>query len=155
MKVDPKIDDKQIKALMKKMPGRVEKGSKKGLAKAAAYVEFAIKQRTKRGIGVKGRFQSYSRGYAEFRREHGRGATVNLNYTGRMLASMNWRVKSAKEAIIFFVSGEEAKKAMYHHKAGAGVNKVRRPWFDINRAEVNQVKKIFGKRLHEYLRATP
>tara|TARA_Y100000310_G_scaffold193829_1_gene193776 strand:- start:2207 stop:2677 length:471 start_codon:yes stop_codon:yes gene_type:complete len=156
MRVDAQIDDKAIKALMKKMPGRVEKGSKKGLARAAAYVEFAIKKRTARGISVKGgMFTPYSDGYAKFRSEHGRGNRVDLNYTGRMLAAMHWKVKSAKEAVIFFVSGEEAKKAMYHHKMGAGRGKVVRPWFDINKAEVNQVRKLFGKRLHEYLRATP
>ena len=153
MRVDAKIDTKQIKALMKKMPDQVERGSKSGLAKAAAYVEFTIKQRTARGMGVHRGFTPYSESYKIARAKHGRSTTpVNLNWSGRMLASMTWKVKSAKLAIVTFSSGLEAKKAMFHHKMGAGKSRVKRPWFDIHPSEVRKLKQIFDKEFHKYLK---
>jgi hypothetical protein len=153
MKVDAKIDTTKVKAMMQKMPDKVEKGSKSGLAKAAAYVEFIIKQRTARGMGVNRAFIPYSESYKIARAKHGRGTSpVDLNWSGRMLAAVTWKVKSAKLAIVTFSSGLEAKKAMFHHKMGAGKGRVKRPWFDINASEVRKVKQVFDKELHKYLK---
>ena len=140
------IDDKEVKAMLKKYPDKIDKASKFGLARASAWVESKIKARTAAGRGVSGGFKPYSPGYLEARAKRGRGSTVDLMFTGQMMGAMQSKAKSAKLGIIYFTGGGAAQKAMWNHRT--------RPFFDINMKEEGQAAKIFSDAFMKNLKAT-
>jgi hypothetical protein len=150
MKVNVTLNDKKVQAMLKAFPKRIEKSSRKALAKASAFVEFVVKKRTARGQGVGGAFPGYAASTKRSRGKRGRSlGRVDLMDTGQMLSSMLWKVKSPSLGLVFFSNTLAARKAMWHH-TGAGHLPVRK-WFDVNsREEVlvgNQFRNEFIKQM--------
>lgn len=116
-----------------------------------------IEIRTRRGRGFDGSsFGRYSPGYAKFRRKRGRRtAPVDLDFTGRMLASMQSSVRRTTRGLsgeIFFNSAKEAAKARGHMTGRLGKRGRTQPrkFFGIsrNRREIltERVRQELGRR---------
>ena len=128
--------------MLKAFPKRIKKASRFALAKTSAFVSFKVKQRTKQGVGVNGKFQGYAKSTRRSRGARGRQAgTVDLMDTGQMLGSMIWKAKSPFLGIVYFSNTFAARKAMWHH-TGAGHLPVRK-WFDVNNKEEIQAGSRF------------
>lgn len=120
-----------------KMRKGLDSAIKMGVARATAGQELAIKTRTARGYGLKGKFSKYSDGYKAFRRKKGRKVSpVNLHFTGRMLASIQWTANK-RRGKIFLSSSSEKKKAAWTHAD--------RPWWGITQKEQSLINKQFNK----------
>jgi len=131
-----------LKAIEAKIPVAV--------SRSAQYTESIILARTAKGEGVAGRFEPYSTGYADAKREGwGRsGSTpgfggdasgiVNLMVHGTMLAAMQ-SSSDGNTARIHFGRATEARKAAINHD--------RRPFFAVNNAEHDHIVAFFNKQL--------
>jgi len=150
MKVNVTLDDKKVQAMLKAFPKRIEKSSRKALAKASAFVEFVVKKRTARGQGFDGAFPGYAASTKRSRGKRGRSTgRVDLFDKGRMIGAMRSKAANPFLGIVFFNNASESRKAMWHH-TGAGHLPVRK-WFDVNsREEVlvgNQFRNEFIKQM--------
>jgi len=130
-----KTNAKKIEKALKQKGKDVGKSMKRALSITAQEGINIIEARTEDGVGYKGgAFKGYSAKYARFRSAKGRGKSVDLQFTGRMLGSMTSKADS-KKATIFFTRAEEAKKAAMNNKT--------RPFFGFNRQEEKQLAKTF------------
>ena len=136
VKVD--IKPKNFKGIAKKRQEEIKAGITKALSKTAQVGINIIQDRTAKGVDMSSqRFKPYSEKYALFRAKHGRTpANVDLNFTGQMLGDMSLKANS-KRAVIYFLRGSEAKKAVHNNKA--------RPFFGFNRSEEKQLAKTFER----------
>jgi len=100
-----------------------------------------IENRTSQGFDVNGRkFKRYSKEYADYRVEKGRNPfPVDLQFTGRMLASMNVKKSGRYNRLIFFRGGENAKKAAKNQRT--------REFFGLNQRERSAVADTYFRRL--------
>ena len=86
-----------------------------------------------KGIDQNGkRFKPYSKGYAEFRREKGRGNKVDLTFTGHMLNSMKVIRATDSTVTIGFIDSTPARGGLRPSQKMAFTNKVR-PWVGFGR----------------------
>jgi hypothetical protein len=113
----------KIKALMRNLP----KEADIALTKAAVNLSSNIKRRVAQGRGLNGSpFPSYDPKYAKLRVKRGRSAApVDLNFTGKMLGSMNGSLDRKGVAKVSFTGLAQAKKAYFTDQ--------RRPWFGVDR----------------------
>lgn len=81
------------------------------LDKAGEKLKSLILNRTARGIGLKGQFPRYSRGYELFRRKNGKGTTPNLKFTGKMLNDLEVKKVNTYRVLVHFKTNKSAKKA--------------------------------------------
>lgn len=133
----------QIKANAKDIAKRIGKKGKELSASVKSALSLTaqagvniIEDRTRKGVGYKGAFESYSPEYAAFRASKGRGTTVDLQFSGNMLGSMTTRANS-KQAEIFFTKASESKKAAMNNKS--------RPFFGFSRSEEKRLGQVFFK----------
>lgn len=136
VKVD--IKPKNFKGIAKKRQEEIKAGITKALSKTAQVGINIIQDRTAKGVDMnRQRFEPYSEKYALFRAKKGRTpVNVDLNFTGQMLGDMSLKANS-KRAVIYFLRGSEAKKAVHNNKT--------RPFFGFNRAEEKQLAKTFER----------
>jgi len=149
MELAIKVDDSAIRRMILAATSDLATKTKQGLCAAAQYAENIILDRTAKGVGVNGRFPSYSAGYAKAKKQGwGRSASrtgfggdpsgnVNLMVHGTMLASITHSCQS-DSARIFFGRATEAKKAAFNH--------AQRPFFALNSTERDQVSAFFKRR---------
>ena len=138
MQVNLDSNAKEVAKRVGKKGKELSASVKKALSITAQQGINIIEARTKKGIGFKGAFKSYSDGYAQFRSESGRGTKPDLSFTGQMLGSITSRATS-KKAEIFFTRAAEAEKAAKNNKS--------RPFFGFSRAEQKQLGGIFFRAL--------
>lgn len=125
---------------VKKMPQMIDRA----LSLTAQQGINIILDRTAAGKGINAPFQPYNDKYAKFRAQRGRQiAPVDLNFTGRMLASMSTQRIRRGVQRISFNRAEEARKAYFHNVTGAGKGRVTRKFFGFNQAEKSRLSKIF------------
>ena len=101
-----------------------------------------IELRTKAGKDFENRqFTKYSKSYEQFRKEKGRSTTPNLEFTGEMLASMNYEVQrqNGLVGIIKFNNAAAAAKARKHNIEGVGRKKILRKFFALSRSQIRRV----------------
>ena len=135
MQFSIKTNAKKVEKALKQKGKDVGKSMKRALSITAQQGINIIEARTEDGVGYKGgAFKGYSAKYAKFRRDKGRGKSVDLQFSGRMLGSMTSKA-DRKKATIFFTRAEEAKKAAMNDKT--------RPFFGFNRKEEKQLAKTF------------
>ena len=128
--IDLKGTLKRLESLMVK-----DKDRKRALKLAAVGQMKSVKDRTADGMGLKGRFKSYSKPYAIFRRETGHGTkNVNLFYTGAMMNDMSVTSNYFQAEISFHRITERNKAAGLQRK---------RPFMGITRKEQKQIIKRF------------
>lgn len=122
--------ENKIKSLMRKLPAEADKA----LAKAAINLTSNIKRRVARGRGLGGSpFAPYDPAYAKFRAKRGRTvAPVDLNFSGKMLGSMNGSLDRRGVAKVAFTSVAQSRKAYFTDQ--------RRPWFGIDQDGRRTVK---------------
>jgi len=79
-----------------------------------------IRVRTEsRGLDVANTsFRAYSKAYAAYRAEMGRGTMPNLSFTGRMLGALGQGVTSGANFAKITLSGEEGYKAWDNERMG-------------------------------------
>lgn len=134
MQINVSTNEKKVRASLKKKGKDVDASIKKALSITAQVGVNIIEDRTERGKGYKAGFKPYSKAYKQFRRNKGRGAKPDLNFTGKMLGSMTTKA-SKKKANIFFTRATEAKKAAMNDKT--------RPFFGFSRKERNKLGEVF------------
>ena len=155
MKVDLSIDTRRLQANLQKTQRQLPRGIKKALMQTAQFGTNIILDRTEQGFGYEGRFKSYS---AAYRAQKSKGwssskasaknyrpafggdssGVVNLNVTGKMLASIKSKYVSKGVAEIYFSRANEAKKAAFNNEL--------RPFFGFNVQEQNRLAKFFQGR---------
>jgi|SaaInl85LU_5_DNA_1037374.scaffolds.fasta_scaffold108354_2 hypothetical protein len=113
---------------------QISKELRIALVRAGLLAKQMILQRTKSGQGVDGSFKAYSDSYKKERQEKGLPTKPDLFVTGAMLGAMQNRVK-ADYAELYFISGEQNKKAFFNDKI--------RPFFDLNDKEKQRIRKLF------------
>lgn len=144
MSVNISLDDKAVKALMNAYPKRIKESSTIAINKTASFVEFTIKKRTARGVGINGGFTPYAKSTRKSRSNRGRQVgVVDLFDSGKMMGSMITQPKNPFLALVTFAGTFQKRKAMWHHK-GLG-NLPDRPFFDISSAEKPLVASVFIK----------
>jgi len=133
-----------LKAIEAKIPVAV--------SRSAQYTESIILARTAKGEGVDGKFEPYSTGYADAKRDGWAGTRsrqgfggdpsgiVNLMVHGTMLAAMQTSAEG-NTARIHFGRATEARKAAFNH--------AQRPFFAVNNAEHDQIVAFFNKQLRK------
>lgn len=131
-----KFDDKalllSLDRKVKKMPQMIDRA----LSLTAQQGINIILDRTAVGKGINTPFKPYNEKYAKFRAQRGRQiAPVDLNFTGRMLASMS--AKRIRKGVqrISFNRAEEARKALFNNQT--------RRFFGFNQSEKSRLSKIF------------
>ncbi len=132
-------NSKQVDLWVKRNVEQVQKKAPRAMKIAGQEAVNIIEDRTATGreIGLI-RFKPYSAKYSKFRREKGRGKKPDLQFSGRMLGSMTSKVRK-NTAIIYFTRAAEAKKA--------AMNQKKRPFFGLNRKDMNVLSDSFFKRL--------
>ena len=136
-KISVEIDARELDNYLEKQVSKIASNIEKSLLKTAQFGTQIILDRTEKGIGYKGRFDEYSAGYAKFRSKNGRGQTPDLNFSGRMLASIQQRKAGRNIAEIYFGRATEAKKAAFNNQ--------KRPFFGFNSTEKDRLQKFFSK----------
>jgi len=133
-----------LKAIEAKIPVAV--------SRSAQYTESIILARTAKGDGVDGKFEQYSTGYADAKRDGWAGSKsrqgfggdasgiVNLMVHGTMLAAMQ-SSSEGNTARIHFGRATEARKAAFNH--------AQRPFFAVNNKEHDQIVAFFNKQLRK------
>ena len=111
--VEIRFEPRDFKKLLRGMLSFVEKNHNKAIDAAAMKAIELIETRTTAGYDVNGaRFKRYSKAYADYRVSKGRNPfPVDLQFTGRMLASMNVKKVGGHNRLIYFRGGENNKKA--------------------------------------------
>lgn len=138
MKVkDVTIDARGLERTLNNASVDIQRQIQKSLLKTAQFGTQIILDRTERGVGYKGKFKPYSAPYKKIRSEKGRGLVPDLNFSGRMLASIKQTNESKNVAKIYFGRAQEAKKAAFNDKL--------RPFFGFNSLEKDRLSKFFRK----------
>ena len=147
MKMSIQTDDKAVIRMMNRVEKGIKSKTQKGLAKASAHGVFAIRRHTESGKGVVSgnltAFKPYSPSYRKVREKAGRGVKPDLNWSGRMLGSMVFKIQ-ADNAIIWFGRRREAEKAIWNQKT--------RPFFDLSVDERNKARAVFFKEIRKAIR---
>ena len=139
MKVDLSIDTKRLQAKLKATQKEIDVKVKKALLQTAQFGTTIILDRTEVGVGYVGKFKPYTSSYSAFRAKRGRKTTPDLNFTGKMLGSIQSRNVKKGVAEIYFSRATEAKKAAFNNEL--------RPFFGFNVQEQNRLAKFFQGRL--------
>jgi len=106
--------------------------TKKLLNEIGSTATAMITQRTLAGTDVDGKaFKAYSPLYKQTRAKKGRSTTVNLSFTGRMLAAIKHKLISKTQVMLHFSRGEEGRKALYLSKE--------RNFFGISKNELHKI----------------
>ncbi len=135
MNVEISIDVEGLAKSLKKTQEEIANQIPKALLQTAGLGTQIILDRTEKGVGINGKFQAYKPKYAKFKSLKGHPSTVNLMFTGRMLASIQQRLINKNAAQIYFGRATEAKKAAFNNE--------RRPFFGFNNNEQQRLSKFF------------
>ena len=143
--VNINIDVVAAKGSLDQIKAKTPRARAKGIAVASTFIQNAIKDRTRKGISVKGsKFKEYSKAYKKVRAKRNATLTPNLFFTGQMLGNMSFRALSSTKGQVFFPNTNANKKAFFNDKI--------RPFFDVNNKEHARAVKEFEKAFYKELR---
>lgn len=134
-------------------------------AEIASELRKQILVRTARGTDADGKpFSPYSKGYAEYRKKHGRAASKpNLFFSGTMLASMDFVAREDGVRLFFqptqapnYPTGKHAKKPRVSPKSPAKAyylqtGKKPRKFFAISKADAEAAAQHIIDRINQAL----
>ena len=138
------INTSRFKRFISNFTDDLDRAIPKALNRSGEKMRETILDRTSRGVGLRGRFKRYSKGYAEFRKENGRGTTPDLNFSGRMLSNLDVERKGRNRVIVGFKRKQEQEKAKF--------NKKTRPFIGVTSGEVKFIADAFERQLQRELR---
>lgn len=112
------------------------------LERVGARAVIMIARRTAKGLDYKGeKFRPYEVRYAKFRKEAGRQVDrVDLNFSGRMMGSLMYKVNASAGSVTLFFPPSEAAKAHGNQEA------MGRRFFDFSQAELDALGKTLAGR---------
>lgn len=139
-----KIDDSAFRAFMRDYRNGIKRAIPLALNKAGEKARSIILTRTRKGVGLNGRFARYSREYAKAKSKAGLGSFPNLRYSGKMLDSIDVTKKNNETVLVHFTNKKEEKKAKYNSK--------KRPFFGIRPEETKGVTRAFYE---QFMRRLP
>ena len=118
----------------------LKKGVKFALNRTAQQAVNIILDKTESGADLNdARFKPYTASYKRWREGRGKSATPNLFNTGKMLSAITSRVVNDKQAVVFFTSAAESKKAAFNQK--------KRPFFGLSKKTKKELEKFFIRNL--------
>jgi len=138
-----KIDASRFHSFMQDYRDNLKRAIPTALMSAGQKARALILDRTKRGIGLNGRFKRYDTKYAKYRSKKGKGATPNLSFSGDMLSNISVTKTKTTSVLVHFKNRKEAKKASYNNK--------KRPFFGIKPEEKKLVAAAFKDQLERKL----
>ena len=138
------INTSRFKRFISQFTADLDRAIPKALNRSGEKMRETILDRTSRGVGLRGRFKRYSKGYAEFRKENGRGTTPDLNFSGRMLSNLDVERKGRNRVIVGFKRKQEQEKAKFNQKT--------RPFIGVRSGEVKFIADAFERQLQRELR---
>ena len=140
LKIDVKTFPKDFTKITRAQQRDVRRGVTKGIAAAAIKGKEIIDERTSRGMGINGKFAPYPEKYKTWLEAAGYPtAPVDLENEGDMLRSMQAKVTSSNEAMLYFDNALQAKKAAFNNQS--------RPFFGFNEKEEKRLADVFRKQL--------
>ena len=143
--VNLEVNVTAVKGALNQIKRKIPRASAKGIARAATFIQNAIKDRTRQGRSVTGgAFKSYSSSYKKVRSKRGATLTPNLFFTGQMLGNMSFKSLSSTKGQVFSPNRTQNVKAFINDKT--------RPFFDVNRSEEDKAVDIFRKTFERELR---
>jgi len=129
------IDTKKAKVQLERLSNNIKRAIPKSLNRAGEKTKELIINRTARGEGLNGAFKKYNNSYRDFRSAKGRSTKPDLNFSGRMLSSIDVERVSTNKVIVGFKRKEEEKKAKFNQKS--------RPFFGVKTSEMGQIENAF------------
>jgi hypothetical protein len=140
MRIDVDVFPDDFKRITRDQRRDIKRGITRGLGQAALKGKDIIDTRTGEGRGFKGKFAPYPEKYIKSLKRAGYPTfPVDLENEGDMLRSMQAKVTKSDEAMLFFDSAKEAKKAAFNNRT--------RPFFGFNRKEEREIGDVFRKQL--------
>ena len=134
------LDSAKLKARLKKADATLSKQIDKALEITASEGARNIVNRGLKGKGYAGSFKPYSVAYAKFRKKKGRkDSPVDLNFTGKMWASLIGKRVSSKIAEISFTSADANRKAFFNNRE--------RPFFGFNSKDKKALLTFFERQI--------
>ena len=131
------INVNKAKAELERLSNNIKRAIPKSLNRAGEKTKELIVNRTARGEGLNGAFKRYNNDYRDFRKAKGRSTKPDLNFSGRMLSSIDVERVSTNKVIVGFKRKEEEKKAKFNQKS--------RPFFGVKSTEIGSVENAFEK----------
>lgn len=129
------INISRAKASLERLSNNIKRAIPKSLNRAGEKTKELIINRTARGEGLNGAFKRYNNDYRDFRSAKGRSTKPDLNFSGRMLSSMDVERVSTNKVIVGFKRKEEEKKAKWNQKS--------RPFFGVKSSEIGSIETAF------------
>lgn len=143
--VNINVDVTAAQGALNQIKAKTPRATARGIAVASTFIQNAIKDRTRKGISVKGsKFKPYSKAYAKKRIKRGATLTPNLKYEGLMLGNMSFKKLSSTKGQVFFPNTDANLKAFFNDQT--------RPFFDVNNKEEARAIKEFRKAFEKELR---
>lgn len=140
IKIDVKTFPKDFTKITRAQRRDVKRGVTRGIRAAAIKGKEIIDERTSRGMGINGKFDDYPEKYKTWLEAAGYPTSpVDLENEGDMLRSMQAKVTSSNEAMLYFDNSLQAKKAAFNNQS--------RPFFGFNDKEEKRLADVFRKQL--------
>ena len=140
LKIDVKTFPEDFTKITRAQRRDVKRGVTKGIAQTALKGIEIIENRTEDGMGINGKFAPYPKKYKKWLKNAGYPVEpVDLENEGDMLRSMQAKVTSSNEAMLYFDNATQAKKAAFNNQS--------RPFFGFNDKEEKRLADVFRKQL--------
>lgn len=110
------INYRKFKSDLNRLKSNIKRAIPKALNRSGEKTKEIILDRTSRGVGLRGAFKKYNPSYRDYRKKQGRGIKPDLNFSGRMLSSMDVEKVTTNKVLVTFKRKEEEKKAMQNQK---------------------------------------
>lgn len=135
----------QFRRQIGRIKRRIDRAIPRALNRSGEKTVETVVDRTQRGISLNGgRFRRYSREYADYRQDNGRGTSPDLNFSGRMLSNLGVeRVNNTKVKVAFSRNEEKTK---------ARVNQRTRPFVGVRPQEVKFITDAFKRQFERDIR---
>lgn len=139
-----KIHTREFKQFVSDFKRKVDRAIPKALNRSGEKTVETIVDRTSRGVGLKGTFKRYSKEYADYRKEKGRGTKPDLNFSGRMLSNLGVQRVNGTTVKVDFSRNEEKTKARQNQKT--------RPFIGVRPQEVKFIADAFRRQFERDIR---
>lgn len=144
MSVKVKIHTREFKQFVSNFKRKLDRAIPKALNRSGEKTVETIVDRTSRGVGLKGTFKRYSKEYADYRKEKGRGTKPDLNFSGRMLSNLGVQRVNGTTVKVDFSRNEEKTKARQNQKT--------RPFIGVRPQEVKFIADAFRRQFERDIR---